>query len=314
MSGIALKSPYPWFGGKSTVAAEVWRRFGDCPNYVEPFFGSGAVLLARPHEPKIETINDKDMFVANFWRAVRSSPDEVARYADWPVNEADLEARHAWLVTDGAARLAANMGDPEWSDPQIAGWWCWGLCSWIGSGWCSGGGPWSWASGAGWAKADMEGINRQRPHLGNAGQGINEWMCALAERLRRVRVCCGDWARVCGPSVTHTHGLTSVFLDPPYSAAANRTGGLYATDSLSVAHDVAAWARENGGNPKMRIALCGYDTEHAMPDDWSAWAWRAKGGYGSQGAGVGRENAKRETIWFSPHCLNGRIGLFGDAA
>ena len=40
-----LKAPFPWFGGKSRVADIVWDRFGDVANYVEPFFGSGAVLL-----------------------------------------------------------------------------------------------------------------------------------------------------------------------------------------------------------------------------------------------------------------------------
>ena len=40
-----LRAPFPWFGGKSRVAPLVWDRFGDVPNYVEPFFGSGAVLL-----------------------------------------------------------------------------------------------------------------------------------------------------------------------------------------------------------------------------------------------------------------------------
>ncbi len=42
-----LKAPFPWFGGKSKVASLVWERFGDVQNYVEPFFGSGAVLLNR---------------------------------------------------------------------------------------------------------------------------------------------------------------------------------------------------------------------------------------------------------------------------
>ena len=55
-----LKAPFPWFGGKSRVADIVWDRFGDVANYVEPFFGSGAVLLARPHPPRIETVNDLD--------------------------------------------------------------------------------------------------------------------------------------------------------------------------------------------------------------------------------------------------------------
>lgn len=29
-----LKAPFPYMGGKSRVAREVWRRFGDVPNYV----------------------------------------------------------------------------------------------------------------------------------------------------------------------------------------------------------------------------------------------------------------------------------------
>ena len=98
-----MKAPFPYFGGKSTIAADVWKRFGhDVQNYVEPFAGSAAMLLSRPHwTPKrnyIETINDADGQVANFWRAVKHDAEAVAGWADWPVNENDLHARHGWLV------------------------------------------------------------------------------------------------------------------------------------------------------------------------------------------------------------------------
>jgi hypothetical protein len=73
-----LKAPFPWFGGKSRVADIVWDRFGDVPNYVEPFFGSGAVLLGRPHAQGTETVNDLDCMLANFWRALRRG-DTVSR-------------------------------------------------------------------------------------------------------------------------------------------------------------------------------------------------------------------------------------------
>ena len=43
-----LRAPFPWFGGKRKVADAVWQRLGRVGNYVEPFFGSGAVLLGRP--------------------------------------------------------------------------------------------------------------------------------------------------------------------------------------------------------------------------------------------------------------------------
>ena len=86
--------PFPYFGGKSSVADLVWSAFGDVSNYVEPFFGSGAVLLLRPDGAgHIETVNDADGFVANFWRALQRDPEAVAVYADNPVNECDLHAR-----------------------------------------------------------------------------------------------------------------------------------------------------------------------------------------------------------------------------
>jgi len=291
-----LRAPFPWFGGKSKVTPLVWERFGHVQNYVEPFFGSGAVLLGRPTEAGIETVNDLDCMVANFWRALQNDPDAVADAADWPVNEADQHARHLWLVSQEEFR--ENMKtDPEFYDAKIAGWWVWGQCIWIGSGWCS----------------------VQLPHLGNAGTGgalcleeesartlgmrefLFQYMNELAERLRRVRVCCGDWSRVCGPTPTVKLGTTGVFLDPPYLDG--RTDALYSSDSLTVANEVREWAIAQGDDPRIRIALCGYEGEHDMPDSWDTVEWKARGGYGSQGENQARENSSKERVYFSPHCL-----------
>jgi hypothetical protein len=112
--------------------------------------------------------------------------------------------------------------------------------------------------------------------------------------------------------VTFRHGVTGVFLDPPYADSAERTEGLYAQDSLTVAHRVREWAIANGDNPDLRIALCGYEGEHAMPADWDCVAWKARGGYGSQGENAARENSGRERIWFSPACLR-PMSLFSQA-
>lgn len=131
-----LKAPFPWFGGKSRAAPLIWEALGDVANYVEPFCGSLATVLGRPHAPRIEIVNDKDAFVANFWRAVSQAPDLVAEFADWPVNEADLLARHRWLVGQRATRDQIR-GDPNFYDARIAGWWAWGISQWIGDGWCS---------------------------------------------------------------------------------------------------------------------------------------------------------------------------------
>ena len=118
-----LKSPYPYFGGKAPVAAEIWRRLGDPKIYVEPFFGSGAVWLARPTvdpDRHLERVNDLHGFIPNFWRAVQHDPEQVARWATNPAFECDLHARHLWIVNHTGGLSERLMADPDYYDAKIA--------------------------------------------------------------------------------------------------------------------------------------------------------------------------------------------------
>ena len=334
-----LQAPFPWFGGKRKAADTVWPAFGVVDNYVEPFAGSAAMLLAAPEGKRIETINDFDGFVANFWRAISHDPDAVAHAADWPVNEVDLFARHSWLVRQRADLTEKLHADPAYFDASIAGWWVWGACNWIGSGWCSGTGPWV-HDGERIVRADSnagQGVNRQLPHMGNAGQGVNrqlphlgdagrggehprtvfirDWMRDLQERLRDVRVTCGDWQRVCQDSITTRHGLTAIFLDPPYEKGDMDygAGGM----GLGIAHAVRDWCAANGDNPKLRIVLCGHAGEHddLLAQGWHTRAWKAGGGYALTDEAIA--NRKSETLWCSPHCAPERgvvQDLFAEAS
>lgn len=436
-----LKAPFPYFGGKSRVAALVWDRLGDVANYIEPFAGSCAVLLSRPHAPRIETINDIDPYVANFWRATEHDPDLVASFSDGPVIETNLHARHRWLVlSDDAVTFRENMRrDPDYYDAKIAGWWCWGLCCWIGGGWCSdtggtisgdrqdrrpGIGQDGWGincqppvmngdeslpnlsgdSGAAGRGIHASAGHKKRPILGDGkgtggergvnkrpllggrserdngrgvhrvtkdlqqkrpivtgagyGPGVNQlgemsdgnrpqladafsrgrgvhgndaagtceqrlrwllyWFGCLRDRFRPVRVCCGQWLRVCdSPSVTVRLGVTGVLLDPPYPIHApdgtvSRDANLYASDvsgTTSTDHirdEVLAWCIERGADPMMRIAVCAYDTDgyEFLVENcgWTSIAWKAQGGYGNRSV-KGKQNAERERIYFSPHCV-----------
>lgn len=390
-----LKAPFPWFGGKSRVAHIVWQRFGKVSNYVEPFAGSLAVLLGRPHAPRVETVNDIDCYLSNFWRALTAAPDEVAKWADAPVNEADLHARHRWLVNQNDFRERMKT-DPDFFDAKIAGWWVWGQCLWIGSGWCqrpewtgrgkadrkdagihkkrfvgTGHGQghgvhrpfdrnpkgaahqkrrphltcdngiqqlektrphlsgeqgianrrWQGGGAGGGSGVHAPSLTRQIPQLSgdgsgaqrgalreevmNSAGGLYDYLRALASRLRRVRVCCGDWARVVTPSITTYVGLCGVFLDPPYSHELRER--CYSEDH-DISADVCKWAIDNGDNPKLRIALCGYEGEHQMPGSWECVKWKAHGGYSRTERG--KENRNRERIWFSPHCLKQVPELF----
>jgi site-specific DNA-adenine methylase len=347
-----LAAPFPWFGGKSGACELVWQAFGEVQNYVEPFAGSAAMLLGAPSVSRIETINDADGFVANFWRAIHADPEAVADAADWPCNENDLFARHSWLVRQTQNMTEKLHADPEWFDAKIAGWWCWGAANWIGSGWCGGQGPWIHDgeklvdrrqlphlgnAGRGINRQlphlgnAGRGINRQLPHLGDAGQGINrqlphlgdagqgdrrqfifDWFNHLHDRLRDVRVTCGDWSRVVKDSVTVRHGLTAVFLDPPYFKGEMdyAAGGV----GTNLPADVQAWCSANGLNKKMRIVICGHSGEHdaLIEKGWTARKWTARKGYATTDEAV--ENSASETIWCSPHCipekLSGNLDLF----
>ena len=132
-----MQAPFPWYGGKRRWAEEIWARFGVPDVYVEPFAGSLAVLLANPRPAQREIVCDKDGLICNFWRALAHDPDAVAHYADYPTIHHDLTARHAWLVRWREGSAARLEEDPDFYDAKVAGWWVWGLSSWIGHGWCA---------------------------------------------------------------------------------------------------------------------------------------------------------------------------------
>jgi DNA adenine methylase len=288
-----LTAPFPWFGGKSKAAEMVWSYLGvDVKNYVEPFFGSGAILLQMPDAVKCwAVVNDLDGLIANFWRAIAAEPEGVAFYADSQVNEVDLQSRHQYLVNHKKEITQQLKDNPEYFDSRIAGWWAWGCCCWIGSGWCADKKIPHLSNGG-------RGVNKQIPHLGDGGQGdrrifLTDWFQRINSKLREVRVTCGDWRRICTVSTMTRNGICAVVLDPPYGT----TKAVYAEDSDTVADEVQRWCVENGGNSKLRIALCGHVGQHEILESlgWTVKAPRKGGGY--QGAD------NRERIWFSPHCL-----------
>lgn len=345
MTDFEHKAPFPYFGGKSRAAAAVWQALGDVHHYVEPFAGSLAVLLRRPHLANrayySETVNDVDGLLVNFWRALRGDPDEVALHASWPVSEADLHARHlAILRWRTEERLLRLMGDADFYDAKIAGWWVWGLCCWVGSGWCSGKGPWVADEAGRLVKQSKtgRGVNRQKPHVTDNGRGVThatmrepgtgdphpmtmprllKWLRTLGARLRHVRILNGDWTRAVTRGVTHTlsvrqGGVAGVFLDPPYGAEG--VSDVYNHDSSTIAQDVAQWCLEHGDDKRLRIVLAGFDVEHTALTDagWRVVDWYEgagelallKGGYGN--GSVKGSQMHRDRLWLSPSCLGGQ--------
>ena len=67
---------FGWYGGKFSHLDWLLPLLPEAHHYCEPFGGSGAVLLNRPPSP-VETYNDLDGEVVNFFRVLREQRDEL---------------------------------------------------------------------------------------------------------------------------------------------------------------------------------------------------------------------------------------------
>lgn len=300
----SLKAPFPYFGGKSRVAPLVWERLGNVGNYVEPFAGSAAILLSRPHDLvpyQTELLNDLDGDITNFWRSIQQDPEGVVDGADYICSELDLHAR-AHRIEDTRDEFVEKMRyDMDFCDPERAGWWLYGMSLAVGN--------------------SFEKVRHCIPAYGVEGSGIHchfpderlsrntiaRHVQPLIDRLRSVRIACGDWKRVVTPAMLHMHRknkVKGVFLDPPYLEG-NQQYASGGTGS-SLASEVLEWCKEMGNEPNLRIALCGYQGHYdeLASYGWEILEWEAYGGYGKLAKdSKGRDNAKREVIWFSPNCV-----------
>jgi DNA adenine methylase len=90
---IAIDAPkrpaLRWYGGKWDLASWIIGHFPPHDHYVEPCFGAGSVLLQKP-TVKLETINDLNGRVVNYFRVLRDRPAELIKLLDltpWAAEE-----------------------------------------------------------------------------------------------------------------------------------------------------------------------------------------------------------------------------------
>ena len=290
------------------------------------------MLLNRPgFNPTkyTETICDADGHIANVWRALQFSPDETAKWADWPVNHADLSARKKVLNEKNQYLLENLIKDDMWNDSKLAGYWIWAASCWIGSGLTRPTAmPHLTDAGIGVHKISKrphisdagKGVQKisKRPHIADAGKGVQEiyneniytWFRQLSERLRYVRVVCGDWTRVCGGNWQDNIGPVGIYFDPPYEN--KDRDDVYAVDCFQVGGLVRKWAIERGALKDYRICISGYDMNNELSDHgWESYSWETGGGY-SNVSGKKNDNCSKEILWMSPNCnsIDKQVSLF----
>jgi len=289
-----MKSLFPYFGGKSSIADVIWKHLGDVGSYVEPFFGSGAGLAARPHRvtpsTHVELVNDLNGWLVNAWRSVQHDPESVMRHLQTlSYSEADLRAAKRLVYSKD---LSEQLEDLDWHDARIGAYWLAIMCGFVAT-----------DGGSNNAKGSLR--------TGNKGQGVHRPDFSLSEieawshRMQRVRIMQGPWQR-CVSSRGRMCGFSShevgVYLDPPYTDGTMDTYG--ERHDATPALESAQWAVEHGDDPAMRIIYSGYEGTVEFPDTWRVIEWKASEGYGRTGGTTGRENAHRERLWLSPHCLD----------
>ena len=78
ISGLTRKKliAFGWYGGKFSHLSWLLPLLPYTHQYCEPFAGSAAILLNR-HPSPVETYNDLDGEVVNFFRALRDHKDEL---------------------------------------------------------------------------------------------------------------------------------------------------------------------------------------------------------------------------------------------
>lgn len=125
-----------YYGGKWNLAPWIISHFPPHKNYVEPCGGAASVLLQKPRSP-LETYNDLDGNVVNFFRVLRDRPDELIRkirLTPWAREEFELsliksgddieDARRFYVCLRMGARLSYNttMGQVSFmADRNLSG-------------------------------------------------------------------------------------------------------------------------------------------------------------------------------------------------
>lgn len=176
---------YP--GSKWSIADWIISFFPEHHSYLEPFFGSGAVLFNKPRS-HIETVNDLDDNVVNLFECIRKDPEKLAHEIYWtPYARQMYEDAFASVPEDSLGKavnfyIKLNMGHGFRTTGERVGW-----------------------------KVDVQG--RERAYAALDWCRLPEKIMEAAERLRGVQIECMPAVKLMG---RYNYPNVLVYLDPPY--------------------------------------------------------------------------------------------------
>lgn len=182
-----MKAIMKYPGSKWSIAKWIIEFFPEHHSYLEPFFGSGAVLFNKPRS-HIETVNDLDGNVVNLFEWIKKDPEQLAYEIYYtPYARKVYEDAFSQVPEDSFEKavnfyIRLNMGHGFRTNGEKVGW-----------------------------KNDVQG--RERAYASQDWCNLPEKILQVAERLRGVQI-------ECRPAIDvierFNYPNVLVYADPPY--------------------------------------------------------------------------------------------------
>lgn len=263
---------FGWYGGKYSHLNWLLPLLPRAPHYCEPFGGSAAVLVNREPSP-VETYNDIDGQVVNFFRVLRDqkealieaigltpfSKEEFRRAVDEPEEKlSELERARRFFIRARQVRtgLAQTASEGRWAHCVLT-------------------------SRAGMAGAVSRWL------------GSVEGLAEIAQRLLRVQIENDAAIQVIR---RYDSPDTLFYCDPPYVHASRADTNAYAFEMSDAEHrELAEVLHQVQG----KVALSGYHCE-LMDELYGDWTWTAAPTKKAHSTNTGASNNKQdrtEILW-----------------
>ena len=258
-----MKSVIKYPGSKWNIAPQLVELIPEHHSYVEPFFGSGAVLFNKPVSD-IETVNDLDSDVVNLFRCIQKDSERLARLVmTTPFSREEYERQF-----DGCTSTlyASNF-------QRAAGFL---IKCWQGHGFRTNGYKVGW-------KNDV--VGREKAYALWNWYRLPDWIIDITERLRKVQI-----ENRPALEVIERFNYTQVFmyLDPPY-VLGTRSGKQYMHEMTDAEHEELLQMIIQS---RAKIMISGYETD--MYNDYlSGWEKRQFSSCAEHG------KPRIETVWMN---------------
>lgn len=252
---------YP--GSKWNIAPQLVELIPEHHSYVEPFFGSGAVLFNK-QVSDIETINDLDHDVVNLFRCIQKDSERLARLVmTTPFSREEYERQFEGCTS---TLYASNF-------QRAAGFL---IKCWQGHGFRTNGYKVGW-------KNDV--VGREKAYALWNWYRLPDWIIDITERLRKVQI-----ENRPALEVIERFNYTQVFmyLDPPY-VLGTRSGKQYMHEMTDAEHEELLQMIIQS---RAKIMISGYETD--MYNDYlSGWEKRQFSSCAEHG------KPRIETVWMN---------------